>query len=713
MPKYSKKKKIIRDKFRPSLYVVDLKKPLLEAPKRFTWPKKLRWNPKFIFWLIIIVLIFVSFIPIQEINRQVREAKEVVIASSLQALEHFQLASEGLTKLDFDRARQELEKANQSLTVAEKKLGTSFLLKIAQFLPFGADAFHFLRGSQYLAKAGQSLVGIIEILVSPVEVSLVPGDLIQPNQSADSLILPEKLTRINFLVTVSRLEECLEEAETKIRLANRQFNKVNSRIIPSEFRQQFEKIRTNLKNSEASIKNFTFLINQLDEVFGAKEFRRYLVVFQNNNEMRATGGFIGSFAVFDIDKGRIKRVILPAQGSYALQKYLKTNLASPRPLWPLKPHWQFHDANWFPDWPASARKLAWFYENSGGSTVDGVIAITADLVANLIDIVGPIETPEGITIDGANFISEVQKIVEIEAREKDQAPKQILVDLAPQVLEKIFSLPETRDEKKLVAILELLNRGLAQKQILFYFNNSEVQNWLTKENLVGQVRSTGKDYLYVNSSNGNGAKTEGVINQTVEHQAELTADGSIVDEVSIVRVHQGERGELFTGKESIDWLRIYVPKGSVLLEADGFEKVLASAFMKAEIGLLVQDKDLAEIEKEINLYESLGVRETQEFGKTCFGGWVQTKPGQTSTVKIKYRLPFSLEAQETSSYSLLVQKQPGMKPQEFSSKLILSKTPREIVWQYPDDESLNIDKKSIEFKTFLSQDKYWAVVIKN
>ena len=38
---------------------------------------------------------------------------------------------------------------------------------------------------------------------------------------------------------------------------------------------------------------------------------------------------------------------------------------------------------------------------------------------------------------------------------------------------------------------------------------------------------------------------------------------------------------------------------------------------------------------------------------------------------------------------------------------------REIVWQYPDDESLNIDEKSIEFKTSLSQDKYWAVVIKN
>ena len=67
--------------------------------------------------------------------------------------------------------------------------------------------------------------------------------------------------------------------------------------------------------------------------------------------------------------------------------------------------WTMHDANWFPNFPTSAEKVSWFYEKTGGRTVDGVIAITPELLRDLLAITGPIDMPEyDKTINADNFI---------------------------------------------------------------------------------------------------------------------------------------------------------------------------------------------------------------------------------------------------------------------------------------------------------------------
>ena len=71
-----------------------------------------------------------------------------------------------------------------------------------------------------------------------------------------------------------------------------------------------------------------------------------------------------------------------------------------------------------------------------------------------------------------------------------------------------------------------------------------------------------------------------------------------------------------------NWVRIYVPKGSELLGAEGLEK------------------------KE-NPYEDLG--------KTVFAGYFQLRPEGVAKVTFKYKLPMKINKE----YKLLIQKQPG------------------------------------------------------
>src|SRR3989339_468312 len=92
-------------------------------------------------------------------------------------------------------------------------------------------------------------------------------------------------------------------------------------------------------------------------------------------------------------RGEIERINLPGDGSYNLQGALQLRVEAPKPLSLLNARWEFQDTNWFPDFKASAQKLLEFHASAGGPTVDGVIAVNARFVADLLNILGPVEMP--------------------------------------------------------------------------------------------------------------------------------------------------------------------------------------------------------------------------------------------------------------------------------------------------------------------------------
>ena len=80
-----------------------------------------------------------------------------------------------------------------------------------------------------------------------------------------------------------------------------------------------------------------------------------------------------------------------------------------------------------PGLPTSAQTAMWFYEQSGGPSVDGVIAINADVVAKLIDTVGPINMPDyRMTVDGETFLFETQRQVELDYDSRPMRPRRLL-----------------------------------------------------------------------------------------------------------------------------------------------------------------------------------------------------------------------------------------------------------------------------------------------
>lgn len=500
-------------------------------------------------------------------------------------------------------------------------------------------------------------------------------------------------------------------------------NKVDSDILPFEYQDTFKEFRVLFNLYVKDLDNINKLNNSVQEIFGGKGLRRYLLVFQNPAEIRPTGGFMGSFALLDIKDGEIVNIDIPAGGSYDLQGQLKEFVSPPTQLLLSNKRWEFQDANWFPDFSASAEKMLWFYRHSRNLTADGVIAINADVLNRLLSIIGPVaDQNRDLVIDKDNALSTIQNIVENGSEKKDHKPKQILSDLAPVFIENFKKMKA----QAVLPLLTNLSEALQQKEIQAYFVDDNTQNTMREFGWSGEITKTtpDQDYLFVVNTNIQGQKSDAKIEQGISHQAVVQPDGTILDSVVVTRKHTGVDGEEFYGRTNIDYLRIYVPEGSQLIRASGFTWPDEKAF-KVVDPWSQKDEDLNNLEKEIDTDDQSGTRISQEFGKTTFGNWIITEPGQTTQVQFTYKLPFKAWEESANSnlsnwakifqsqnplskYQLIAQKQSGVNS-DFESQVIYPESWSPI-WQNGRD--LTVATNGIAVKnTKLSTDQIWVLVM--
>jgi hypothetical protein len=385
-----------------------------------------------------------------------------------------------------------------------------------------------------------------------------------------------------------------------------------------------------------AVRELRSITDLLMMVAGDEHRRSYLFVFQNPTELRPTGGFMGSIALITMDRGEIKALEVPGGGPYDLKGELKQRVIPPEPLQLIATRWEFQDANWFPDFPAAAEKIRWFWSASGQPTVDGVVAVNLRVLERLLAMTGPVELPEyDKIITAENVWMEMQKVVELEYDREENKPKKIIGDLMAVLLDRL----KASDADQWLKLLTLGTDSLETKDIQIWLANQEEEALVERFGWNGYFKETPGDTLAVIGANIAGQKSDRMIRETVEHVAEIQSDGSVIDTVHVTRTHTGTKGDLFSGVNNVTYLRVYVPQGSELLSAEGFSPPPEDLF-KQPLETDQKDEDLERIEAKPRLLPN-GVRATDEFGRTAFGGWVQLEPGESKTTVFRYRLPFT------------------------------------------------------------------------
>lgn len=644
-------------------------------------PKALFLKPAIAYALML--LLIVAPIGGYKYYRDLLHLKDRLISAASAAFADIKSAGQDVTDQNFTGAESEFAAAGLSFQNLEKGLSevNGLMFDLIGMAP--DEKFKMAAAAPELARAGSTLSEFGGNL------SLAMASLLD-DSSADLTV------RIaNFLKSGQIAKENADRALSVL-------NSINYSAWPEGPSGQFVELKGKLSFAAESLTELLDVAEKINIFLGDSQDRRYLLVFQNHTEARATGGFMGSFSIVDFSRGKVKKITTPGGGTYDVEGGSRQISAAPEPLRLVNAKWQLWDANWWPDWPTSARKIIWFYEKSDGSTPDGVISLTPKVVTDLMELTGPIILPQyNETITAENFMD----VVQYYAEQKDAAtstPKRIIGDLTDALTKK---LSENLDRERIIKLIGILEENFNQKNILLYFNEPRLAEKARAEGWDGRVRETSGDYLMVVNTNIAGGKSDKKILQTIDLVTEVTDDGEIIDTVTVKRQHAAIRGEEFSGVRNNDWLRVYVPLGSELLSAAGFRAPEAGLFEAADQSW-TQDENLNnEINAAVDPFS--GTKIYREGDKTVFANWSMVDPGETAILKFSYKLPFKLsvapKAQESWTqklsrftsgedlsdifrYTLLVQKQSGA----VNSRLKTLLTPADgynIVWLYPENSS--------------------------
>jgi hypothetical protein len=395
-------------------------------------------------------------------------------------------------------------------------------------------------------------------------------------------------------------------------------------------------------------------------------------------------------------------------------------LVPPRPLQKITDRWFTRDANWFADFRRSARSISKLFEKSGGPTVDGVIAVTPTVLERLLRVTGPIEMPVyKTTVTADNVIDETQRLVTFEYDRTKNTPKAFLADLLPEILRRVAELPRERWGD----LVGALSDALKEKHLLVYLTNAEAQASVEKLGWGGTVDATSGDYLLRVEANVGGHKTDELMEQSVEYDVTVEADGSAVATLVTTRHHKGSRDGRPDWKPEEDWYRLpnvvyertLVPIGSTLLEARGFTAdadVPTPYVNTTDYRTFTRDPELAALEDDASTHDS-GTVISEEEEKTSFGNWIVTEPGETVVTVYRYRLPLALNTRSifdpSFRYGLLAQSQPGHQPVRFHATLHAPPGYR-VVWAGPEGSATGSERTG-EFSAILASDRVWGAVV--
>ncbi len=252
----------------------------------------------------------------------------------------------------------------------------------------------------------------------------------------------------------------------------------------------------------------------------------YLVIFQNTLELRPTGGFIGNFAEVTLKNGSVKNYTIYNTNVF---DYGKPGIDAPEPYKNMLgiQTMQLRDSNWSPNFPTTAQQIIDIYKLEGGTkNIDGVIAINASVLPEILKLIGPISINSiDNELTSENVLLEVQYELNFGFLDKGisrDSRKEPIKDLA-------FEIDNRINKASIYKLYRLANMFLDQahqKQILFWSKDNDIQSKIVKLNWDGAVNldTSEIDYFMLVDANLGALKTDYYMKRSVKKDIKECGD---------------------------------------------------------------------------------------------------------------------------------------------------------------------------------------------
>ncbi len=440
------------------------------------------------------------------------------------------------------------------------------------------------------------------------------------------------------VAAIQKITPKMDQIAVEFTTIRKDIDQVDPNRYPASIRSI--RIRDNLAVAKSLVDTLSGVLSQakpiaqvLPSILGEDSPKTYLVLFQNDKELRPSGGFLTAYTYMTVDKGKISasdsndiynldetvhkacqtRVCPELRPPALIVKYL------PEATGARKTAWDSRDSNIHPDWVASTLEFKKFYSIAGGRKIDGIIGVDTYVIKNLLAVTGPIKVPGySTTFTQDNVVNELEGYAENVFKGSPDR-KSLLGDLMASVMHFITSAGKDKMQPLVTTGISLLN----EKHILIALNDQQAQSAIEAFNWAGRIKVFNGDYRDINDANFASGKANMFINERIEDNVDFAKDGNVEHTLNIYYQNTGSYSDTLD-RNYRDAVRIYVPQGSKLVSSNG------------AVGT-------------VSTYD--------EFGKTVFEAFMFTRTKGKSQLTLKYEIPIKYKKGDT--YQLMLQKQPG------------------------------------------------------
>lgn len=545
---------------------------------------------------------------------------------------------------NIEKIKSDFNITKDSVTKLKNSYGLISWMKFVPFVgTYVADLGHGINASLKVLEAGDITFVTLDPFLAELGFNPSEEGVMDGEKSAQE--------RIDFVVnSIPEIIPKADEITKKFEEAEVELSKIDPNKYPENFKginvreklksilQLFEQLSSYISESKPLLESTPYLLGMNDD-------RSYLVLFQNDKELRSTGGFLTAYSVMKVSKAKFEPV--SSDDIYNLDAKYKPSLPAPDAIvdlikgpYVLSQNIRLRDINYSPDYKLAMDLFSTEAEKVGMKDIDGIIAVDTGLLVNLLDALGEIGVP-----GFGNFSTKIepkcncpQVIYELESFADIEGPiiwdpitgkiilrppnsdnrKKIIGPLMNSILANAFAQPK----EKIPGLLDAIFKSVVEKHVLFYLYDDKAQMAVEGFGIAGRIEDYQGDYLHINDSNLGGRKSNLYLKQEVEQEIMVNKDGMIEKSVTIT-YQNPEKYDGWLNSVLPNWVRVYVPEGSKLITVEGLEKQ----------------------------YDT-----TVELNKTVFSGYFKLRPEGVSKITFKYSLPFK---KATGDYRMLIQKQPG------------------------------------------------------
>ncbi len=610
--------------------VEEVEEEIEEGVEHLIHKKKKPFYKRVPFWLFLIFLITLSVLGYLYLGLWQPLKNSLILARQTQT--YFEKVQTDLLSTDFVAARADTETAQNLLGKLEKNVSQLDSPFITGYLRVQYSAIEdMIEAIKEFSDGLYLLTDLSQDVLSQVKRDTKSGNL---------SIEPAK--RKEILTKFSQKTPELNGAKAQLDLSLLSLEQIQVNKLNPALADYVLNLRVKIILLRDFLDKVVTLSETLPSLLGLGQEKTYLFLLQNNNELRPTGGFIGTLGLLKMKDGNI--LSFETKNVYDYDKFAQEKLRVPAPE-PIKKYlnvkaWYLRDSNWQSDFPEAVKKIEWFYHQetnlSGGKLkdekIDGIIAITAKPVVELLATLGAIDV-DSFVFNKDNFVEQLQYLVEVGYQEQGK-PYFQRKDIIGELAAKLINRTENLNLYGWLALVKSVFNNLEQKHVLVVTKDQTVQKLVTEQNWSGAINQNPADYLFVVDANLAALKSNECVKRQVKYALVPAVDEKMLAKVEINYANSC----VFTWKSTRyrTYTRVYVPVGSELIKTTGsMDMDRSSKPGKTEV--------------------------SQENNRTVFGTFIAIEPGQVGTLSFEYYLPEALAKKifAGDDYRLYLQKQAG------------------------------------------------------